>query len=110
MLTGTAQGDRQCGYAGVCAKDRDQSLCKCPAGHADVGRMQHAGLQTGSTLVFQFGPKNLWQQRANIIVFSLRPIRHFADGPKSNMWHSRAAEHAMNKAQPDHNQAELEIK
>jgi len=44
MLTGTAQCDRQCGYAGVCAKDCDQSLCKCPADQANVSRMVHAGI------------------------------------------------------------------
>jgi hypothetical protein len=44
MLTGTAQCDRQCGYAGVCAKDCDQSLCKCPADQANVSRMLHAGV------------------------------------------------------------------
>lgn len=44
MLTGTAQRDRQCGYAGVRAKDRDQSLCKCPADQADPSRMLHADI------------------------------------------------------------------
>ncbi len=44
MLTGTAQRDRQRGYAGVRAKDRDQSLCKCPADQADPSRMLHADI------------------------------------------------------------------